>query len=104
MQRIASFLRTHYAEKIDLSALAARHGLSRRTFFRYWQNLFPGDTPHQYLLSLRLQEGRRLLRSELPISEIARELGFSDASGFTEQFRRRYGETPTRYRRHQQPE
>ena len=104
IQRIASFLRTHYAEKIDLSALAARHGLSRRTFFRYWQNLFPGDTPHQYLLSLRLQEGRRLLRSELPISEIARELGFSDASGFTEQFRRRYGETPTRYRRHQQPE
>ena len=98
LQRIASYLRTHCAEKIDLAALAAKHGLSRRTFFRHWQKLFPGNTPHQYQLELRLQEGRRLLRSEMPISEIARELGFSDASGFTEQFRRRYGETPTCFR------
>ena len=98
IQRIASYLRTHYAERIDLEALAAKHGLSRRTFFRHWQRLFPGNTPHRYQLELRLQEGRRLLRSEMPISEIARELGFSDASDFTEQFRRRYGETPTRFR------
>lgn len=99
LQRIASYLRTHYAEKINLAALAAKHGLSRRTFFRHWQTLFPGTTPHQYLLSLRLQEGRRLLRSEMPISEIAQTLGFPDASGFTEQFRRRYGETPTGFRK-----
>ena len=104
LQRIASYLRTHCAEKIDLAALAAKHGLSRRTFFRHWQRLFPGNTPHQYQLELRLQEGRRLLRSEMPISEIARELGFSDASGFTEQFRHRYGETPTGFRLQQRAE
>lgn len=99
IQRIASFLRAHYSERIDLSALAAKHGLSRRSFFRYWQRMFPGNTPHQYLLSLRLEEGQHLLGSEMPITEIARELGFSDASGFAEQFRFRYGETPTSFRR-----
>lgn len=99
LQRIASYLRTHYTERVDLSILAAKHGLSRRTFFRRWQTLFPGTTPHQYLLSLRLQEGRRLLRNEMPISEIAQTLGFPDASGFTEQFRRRYGEPPTGFRK-----
>lgn len=99
LQRIASYLRTHYAERIDLGALAEKHGLSRRTFFRRWQTLFPENTPYQYMLTLRLQEGRRLLRSEMPVSEIARELGFPDASAFTEQFRRRYGETPTHFRK-----
>lgn len=98
IQRIASYLRSHYAERIELDGLAAKYGLSRRTFFRYWSKLFP-HTPGQYLLELRMREARRLLHYDLPVSEIAIRLNFSDFSYFTEQFKRHYGETPSEYRK-----
>lgn len=105
LQRIASYLRSHYSERIELGELAARHGLSRRTFFRYWNRLFPQHSPGQYLLELKMQEAYRLLCYKLPVSEIALRLNFSDSSYFSEQFRRRFGETPSscRKRRIQKP-
>ena len=99
IQRIASYLRAHYAERIRLDELAANHGLSRRTFFRYWKREFPSHSPVQYLLELRMREACRLLRYEMPVSEIALRLNFSDSSCFAELFRRRFGETPTQFRR-----
>ncbi|PWR25328.1 AraC family transcriptional regulator [Zavarzinia aquatilis] len=42
----------------------------------------------------------RLLRSSpLAITRIAHDLGYSDAANFTRAFRRRFGETPSAYRR-----
>ena len=99
IQRIASYLRAHYGERICLEELASRYGLSRRTFFRYWNREFPSHSPVQYLLELRMREACRLLRYEMPISEIALRLHFSDSSYFAEQFRRRFGETPSHFRR-----
>ena len=98
LQRIASYLRCHYAERIDLNVLAAKHGFSRRTFFRYWSRIFPCP-PGEYLLNLRMREARRLLHSEMPVSEIALRLNFPDPSYFTEQFRKHFGETPREYRK-----
>lgn len=99
IQRIASYLRAHYAERIRLEELAERVGLSRRTFFRYWKREFPSHSPIRYLQELRMREACRLLRYEMPVSEIAERLHFSDPSYFAELFRRQFGETPSQYRR-----
>lgn len=45
LQRIASYLRTHYTERVDLSILAAKHGLSRRTFSAAGRHCFPEPRP-----------------------------------------------------------
>lgn len=94
IQHIASFYRRHYAEKIDLNVLLSHHGLSRRTFYRYWAQFFD-FTPKQFQLALRLQEAARLLSYDNSISEIAEKLNFADLSYFTEQFKHYWGMTPS---------
>lgn len=98
VQLIASFYKRHYAEKIDLNTLLSHHGLSRRTFYRYWAKFFD-FTPKQYQLSLRLQEAARLLSYDNSVSEIAGQLNFADISYFTEQFKRYWGFTPAMFKK-----
>lgn len=47
-----------------------------------------GVTSHTYQLHLRLNEARRLLFQEQPLTEIALELGFADQAHFTNTFKR----------------
>ena len=52
-------------------------------------------SPAQVWRSMRLQHARwRVLNSGIPITRIAHECGFADASHFIRWFRRVYGETP----------
>ncbi|MDR0933312.1 MAG: AraC family transcriptional regulator [Victivallales bacterium] len=99
LQKIASYLRRNYAERINFDKLVHEYGISRRTFYRYWQEEF-SCTPGEYLMDLRMHEACRLLRSNISITEIAFMLSFSDTSYFSEQFKRRFGCTPGKYRKH----
>jgi AraC-like DNA-binding protein len=59
-----------------------------------------GVTIHQHRLALRLHASLAMLRdTHDDISSIALDLGFGDHSHFTVAFRRRFGITPSRYRR-----
>ena len=59
-----------------------------------------GMTLHQHRLALRLHASLELLRDTRDdISRIAIDLGFADHSHFTMSFRRRFGVTPSAYRR-----
>ena len=58
-----------------------------------------GFSPQAYLQSLRVAEGKDLLRhSNLPVSDIAWRVGLHDASHFSRLFRQQVGMTPLRYR------
>lgn len=58
-----------------------------------------GITVNSYITELRLDTAVRLLcESDLNISEIARETGFSDQSYFSKVFSAKYGISPGRYR------
>jgi AraC-like DNA-binding protein len=88
-----------YHEPLDLRALASEAGVSPRHFGRSFRGTF-GETPHQYLLSRRLERARHLLRtSELSVAEVCLEVGFSSVGSFTSTFRRHTGCSPTEYRR-----
>jgi AraC-like DNA-binding protein len=59
-----------------------------------------GVSLHQHRLKLRLHASLELLRdTREEISSIALDLGFADHSHFTVSFRRRFGVTPSAYRR-----
>ena len=50
----------------------------------------------QFIHSIRLQKAYQLLQqTDLNISEIAYQVGFSDHSYFSKLFVRKYGKTPT---------
>ncbi|MGC1813328.1 MAG: helix-turn-helix transcriptional regulator, partial [Solirubrobacterales bacterium] len=85
---------SHYDEPLDLRALAREAHVSPRHFSRTFRRSF-GETPHQYLISRRLERARHLLRTtELSVAEICLEVGFSSVGSFTTTFTRHVGVSP----------
>lgn len=63
-----------------------------------------GQTPHQWIVSLRMAEARRLLlHTDEHVDTIAERVGYRDATGFIRAFRRLHGETPAAFRLREQP-
>ena len=58
-----------------------------------------GHRPHEYLLFRRTERAKELLRTAMPIVEVALTVGFQAQSHFTTVFRRLTGDTPARWRR-----
>jgi AraC-like DNA-binding protein len=87
-----------YAEPLDVPALARAARLSQAHFSREFRRAF-GETPHQYLLTRRLERAAALLRSsDRSVTEICFLVGLRSLGSFTTSFRRTYGMTPTAYR------
>lgn len=59
-----------------------------------------GITPYEYLLTRRFLAAKAMLKSTaMPISEIAESLSFYDVHYFSDCFKKRFGLTPTEYRK-----
>ena len=87
-----------YAEPLGVADLAAAAGLSRAHFSREFRRTF-GETPHQYLLTRRLERAAALLRdTDRTVTEICFAVGLSSVGSFTTSFRRVHGKSPLAYR------
>lgn len=92
------YLRAHLKEAHTIQSLAAKAGMSERTFLRRFEGA-TGTTPAQWLLRLRLSKARDLLETTaLTISEIADESGFGTVNTLRYHFGRELGTTPSAYR------
>ena len=81
-----------------MPALARAAHLSTAHFSREFRKAF-GETPHQYLLTRRLERAAALLRStDYTVSEICFAVGLQSVGSFTSSFGRAYGHSPTAYR------
>jgi AraC-like DNA-binding protein len=88
----------HYAEPLDVAALAAAARLSRAHFSRLFKRAF-GESPHGYLLTRRLERAAALLRdTDRSVADICMMVGLSSVGSFTTTFKRTFGCTPTEYR------
>lgn len=97
MDRIAAAMSAHLSEDIPLTELAAMAHMSVSQLGRLFKKE-KGMSPHQYLLEARLNAVRFFLSStDMPLSRIAEQCGFVDASALTNAFRRRMGITPRAY-------
>jgi len=83
MEQIASVLRLSHRRV---------NGLFRETF---------GQPPYAYFLQLRLRRAKEMLTGSSPLTvrEVARRVGFRDASHFIATFRRHVGMTPEQFRK-----
>ena len=87
-----------FREPLDVPALARAAYLSPAHFSREFRRAF-GETPHQYLLTRRLERAAALLRNtDRPVIDICFAVGLRSVGSFTTSFRRVYGMTPTAYR------
>ena len=87
-----------YWEPLDVADLARTAHCSTAHFAREFRAAF-GETPHQYLLTRRLERAASLLRStDYTVAAICMEVGLASVGSFTTSFKRTYGRTPTEYR------
>jgi AraC-like DNA-binding protein len=87
-----------YHEPLDVSDLARAAHLSQAHFSREFRKVF-GVSPHQYLLTRRLERAAALLRqTDWTVADICLAVGLRSVGSFTTSFRRAHGLTPTEYR------
>ncbi|MEV4412763.1 helix-turn-helix domain-containing protein [Catellatospora sp. NPDC049609] len=96
---VLAWARANTHRRLTVDELAARALTSRRTFLRRFADA-TGTTPHAWLLAQRLNRAEELLEaSDLPVEEVARQVGFGSAAALREQFVRRRGVPPRTYRK-----
>jgi AraC-like DNA-binding protein len=87
-----------YFEPLGVDDLARAARLSRAHFSREFRAAF-GESPHQYLLTRRLERAAALLRTtDRSVAEICFSVGLSSVGSFTTSFGRMFGRSPTAYR------
>lgn len=97
--RAASFIENGFTHDLSLSEIAAAAGLSEQHFCRVFKR-DTGMTPIEFLIKKRIAEAKALLRdTDLPVSEVAGAVGFTDRSYFTSVFRKYEGFSPSEYRK-----
>jgi AraC family transcriptional regulator of arabinose operon len=86
------------AERVSIHDLAALVDLSPSRFAHLFR-LSVGTSPLRYLRRLRIERARELLEAtSLPVREVMLQVGFTDASHFSKDFRARFGTGPREYR------
>src|ERR671936_2725 len=87
-----------YREQLDVATLARAAHLSPAHFSREFRRTFR-ETPHQYLLTRRLERAAALLRNtDRTVADICLAVGLRSVGSFTTSFGRAYGLSPTAYR------
>ncbi|OUP05537.1 hypothetical protein B5F35_17035 [Anaeromassilibacillus sp. An200] len=99
MEEAASFLHAHLGEPIRVGDLAQKAGMSEFYFQRVFHEVM-GQSPYDYLTRLRVERAKLLLlSSDHSVAEIAAMVGYSDARGLINSFKKREGCTPSCLRR-----
>jgi AraC-like DNA-binding protein len=92
-------MRSSPEERYSIDDLATVARMGRFRFHRLFKEVF-GLAPHAYLLKLRIERAVELIeRTDLSLTTIAFDLGFSSSGRFTEAFKRFQGHTPSEHRR-----
>ena len=85
-------------QPLDVAAMAARAGMSERTFCRRFHEQ-TGTTPLQWLLTARVRRAQELLEAtSIKVDEVAARSGFESSVTFRARFQRIVGLSPGTYR------
>jgi AraC-like DNA-binding protein len=96
--RAKDLVDARYREPLDVPTLARAAHLSPAHFSREFRRAF-GETPHQYLLTRRLERAAALLRNtDRTVADICLAVGLRSVGSFTTSFSRAFGLSPTGYR------
>lgn len=97
LRRARDFADRHYAEPIDLNAMAREAGVSKFHFLRCFTETY-GKTPAVYLAERRIERAQDLLRAtNLTVTEICFLVGYNSLGSFSAKFRSLVGVSPSQY-------
>ncbi|MBX6382130.1 MAG: helix-turn-helix domain-containing protein, partial [Microbispora sp.] len=98
LEPVLAWIEDNLDRDLTLREMAARAGMSERTFGRRFRQQ-TGTTPLQWLLRARVRRAQYLLENtDHGIERIAAQAGFGSPTAFRERFKRVVGTTPQAYR------
>ncbi len=99
LDKIIKFVETNYASDISNEELAAAAGYHPYHVNRLMKE-YTGLTLHKYIVEYRLKKSCELLaNTSFCINEISEMCGFKSAYYFAHGFKKKFGSTPTEYRK-----
>lgn len=98
IREIITYVNEHYMEKITLDDMAFQTGFSKEYFCRFFKQHM-GITFLRYLNEVWISHAGRLLNTtDLPVSEVMAQSGFTNQTIFNRLFKELYGMTPRQSR------
>jgi len=98
IERAKEYITGNFTQDISLMEIAGYCYVSPFHFSRIFKT-FTAVSPHQYLLSIRLQHAAMLLgNSQMTVGDVAFSSGFNSIEYFTTAFRQQYKCPPAKYR------
>lgn len=96
--RVRAQIDRHFSEQLKIADLAAGCFLSLGRLTELFRNEI-GCSPREYLSNVRIEAAKRLLRNtDLEVSIVAKNIGFTDPAYFARFFKQNVGVSPTQYR------
>jgi AraC-like DNA-binding protein len=98
-EKTAQFIRERFRESIHYKEIGEELNFHPTYVARCMQQVF-GVTPLEYLTQYRVEQAKlMLINTDVPVSRIAEDVGFTHFSYFTQCFAKSEGITPSAYRR-----
>ena len=95
--RARDFIDRHYAEPLDVPAMARKSLMSAAHFSRKFRAAY-GETPYAYLMTRRIERAQALLRNGESVTATCMAVGCTSLGSFSSRFTEIVGVTPTEYR------
>ena len=94
LARIKAGIDADFQRSATIVEISRRYGINRNKLFYGFKDLY-GASVSEYIVELRIAEGRRLLvETGVPVSRISEILGFTHPCNFSTAIKKRYGVTP----------
>lgn len=97
LDQVLLFIDLHLSEKLRLEDTAARFHVSESTLSKLFRSHM-NTSFYQYVTQCRLNAAKSLIARELPMSEVAEQVGFCDYTSFYRAFKKEYELSPGQYR------
>lgn len=99
MKQIVEFINNNIDKKLDVELLLSITNWTKRHLARVFMQ-YLNISPHKYILNKKIDKATLMLKqTDVPINEIAIELGFQNYSSFYAAFKRVTNETPENFRK-----
>ena len=98
LQRAARYIDAHLDDSLTIGEVAAAAGIAGRTLHKHFHDEH-GTSPMRYVRDCRFAQVRRALLQAGPqdsVTTIAVYWGFCHLGRFSVEYRKRYGETPSK--------
>lgn len=96
LRKALGIIEDRYSKNIKIEDIARASGLSTRNFTRLL-NQETGLSPKQLIMSLRVEEAKKLLQNGSTVLEASQAVGYDSLSQFIAAFRSRTGQLPSHF-------